>query len=574
MNNIEIVKILEDIAGFLDLKGESIFKSRAYRRAARSIELLSEDVGKLVAEDRLREIPGVGEAIAKKLTELVTTGRLDYYEKLRSEFPASIATFLEIPGIGPRTALIITGDLGVTSVDELEQAILSGRLAQLPRMGEKTVQNILRQIQAYRKKKSQIRVPQGAALPGVDSLVFSLRNIPGLKSLAAAGSLRRFRDTVGDIDLVGSSDSPEAVIQAFTTLPQVQEVLEKGSTKASVMTKNGFPADFPLVDLDSFGSALQHSTGSKQHNIELRKRAERMGLSLSEYGITVTSTGKLEKYQTEEAFYQRQGLDYIPPEIREGTREIELAEKGALPQLVETKDVKGDLHVHTNWSDGGATLEEMVLAARERGYQYIGITDHSGGLGIARGLKPDPLQKQIQDIKPLNQTLTDFSILTGIEVDILADGSLDIPDELLAELDIVLASVHSAMSQSEEQMTRRITRAMENKYVHVLCHPTARLLGEREPVALNMEQVLRAALENEIVLEINSMPARLDLNDIHIFQARNKGIKLVINTDSHRPEHLDFISYGVGTARRGWCQSSDIINTLPLDKLMAFLNAK
>ena len=332
MKNAEIVKILEDIADLLELKGENIFKARAYQKAARSIEFLSEDVDKLVAEDRLREIPGVGEAIAKKLTELVNTGHLEYYDKLRAEFPEGIGTFLDVPGIGPRTALLLTRELGITTVDELEKAIEDGRVAELPRMGEKTAQNILHQIKAYRKKKSEQRIPLGAALPVADSLMNGMKKVPGLKNLTPAGSLRRFRDTIGDIDLMGTADNPDEVIQAFTTLPQVREVLEKGTTKASVIVTDGLQVDLRLLDHDSFGSALQYSTGSKQHNIDLRTRAERMGLSLSEYGITNMTTGKLEKFATEEAFYKRQGLDYIPPEIREGQHEIELAEKGALPQ--------------------------------------------------------------------------------------------------------------------------------------------------------------------------------------------------------------------------------------------------
>ena len=354
-------------------------------------------------------------------------------------------------------------------------------------------------------------------------------------------------------------------------MPQVREVLEKGTTKASVIGFDGLQADLRLMDHDSFGSALQYSTGSKQHNIDLRKRAERLGLSLSEYGITDMATGKLEKFATEEAFYRRQGLDYIPPEIREGSHEIELAEKGALPRLVEASDIRGDLHIHTDWSDGNASLEEMAQAARERGYQYIGITDHSIGLGIARGLDPERIQQQIQKIRDLNRKLSGFHILSGLEVDIRANGTLDIPDEVLAQLDLVLASVHSSLNQSEEQMTGRIIAAIENPNVDVIAHPTGRLLGERDPAAVNMEAVFKAAVKHNTALEISAMPSRLDLKDTHVYQAREMGVKLIIDTDSHRTEHLDLMRFGVGTARRGWCEARDILNTRPLEDLLKFL---
>jgi DNA polymerase (family X) len=571
MKNADIVKILEDIAQLLELKGENIFKARAYQKAARSIDFLSEEVEKLVAEDRLKEIPGVGEAIAKKLTELITTGHLAYYDKLKAEFPESIGTFLGVPGIGPHTALLLTQELHVTSLEELEAAIQDGRLAQLPRMGEKTARNILHQIQAYRKKKSEHRIPLGTALLAADSLMNGLNKVPGIKNVPPAGSLRRFRDTIGDIDLIATADNPAEAIRTFTSLPQVREIVEKGPTKASVIVFDGLQADIRLVDHDSFGSALQYSTGSKQHNIELRRRAERLGLSLSEYGITNMVTGEIEKFTTEEAFYQRQGLDYIPPEIREGQDEIELAEKGTLPRLVEIGDIRGDLHIHSNWSDGGNSIEEIAQAAQERGYQYVAITDHSVSLAIAHGLSVKRISEQIQAIKELNHHLKGFRIFTGMEVDIRANGSLDMPEEILAELDIVLASIHSNMNQGEEQMTQRIITAIENPVVDILAHPTARLLGEREPVAVKIEAVFKAAAAHRKALEISSMPSRLDLKDTHVYQAREMGVNLVINTDAHRLEHLDFMHFGVGTARRGWCEAGNILNTWPLDKLAAFL---
>jgi DNA polymerase (family 10) len=354
-------------------------------------------------------------------------------------------------------------------------------------------------------------------------------------------------------------------------LPQVQEVLEKGTTKASVVVSGGIQVDFRLLEHDSFGSALQFSTGSKQHNIELRKRAERLKLSLSEYGILNLDNNQLEKFNTEEAFYACQGLKYIPPEIREGLYEIKLAEKNELPHLVESGDIKGDLHLHTDWSDGVNSLEDMVKAAQIKGYQYIAITDHSSGLGIARGLDAEKLRKQLAQIQELNQKYPGFRILSGLEVDIRANGTLDMPDELLAQLDIVLASIHSAMNQGPEQMTERIIKAIQNPHVDVIAHPTGRLLGEREPVALYIESILKSAAEYQTAMEISAMPSRLDLKDAHIHLARQMGVKMVINTDAHRLEQMDFMHYGIGTARRGWCEATDILNTLPVEKLLAEL---
>ncbi len=571
MRNSEIAKVFEDIADLLELKGENPFKIRAYQRAARSIDHLSVEVEQLAAEDRLKEIPGVGEAITKKITELVTTGKLDYYEKLKAEFPEGISTLLDVPSIGPKTAMLLSGELGIKTVDELEAAIVGGKVASLPRMGDKVTENILRHIQALRRKDQ--RIPIGEALPVVDEISARLKGLPGLKNLTPAGSLRRFRETIGDIDIMGTADNAREVIQAFVTLPQVREVLASGTTKASVVVSGGLQVDLRIVEHDSFGSLLQYFTGSKQHNINLRERAHRQGLKLSEYGITDLATEKLEKFVTEEAFYKRQGLQFIPPEIREGGPEIERAEQGTVPKLVELPDIKGDLHVHSDWSDGHDTIETMALVARDLGYQYLGITDHSGGRGIAHGLNAERLKQQISEIKKVNQKLDGIHIFTGIEVDIRADGSLDIPDELLAELDIVTAAVHSGLNQGEEQMTRRIIGAIENPNVDVLAHPTCRLLPDREPVAVDMEAVLQTAAKTNTIVEINAAPNRLDLKDIHTYRARELGVKLVINTDAHSIERLSFMRFGVGVARRGWCQTQDILNTRPLKEVIAYFTS-
>jgi len=372
---------------------------------------------------------------------------------------------------------------------------------------------------------------------------------------------------------MGTADNPDEVINAFVALPQVREVLAKGPTKASVILPGGLQADLRMVEHDSFGSLLQYFTGSKQQNIALRTKEQKRGLKLSEYGITDTSTDKLEKFATEEAFYRRLGLQYIPPEIREDQGEIELAEKGKVPKLMELSAIKGDLHVHTDWSDGRDSIEAMAQAAKALGYQYLAITDHSAGRGIAHGLSDERLRQQIEEIKQLNKQLKGIRLFTGMEVDIRADGSIDLPEELLADLDIVIAAIHSAMNQSQEQITRRILGAMENPHIDVIAHPTCRLLGEREPVAVDMEAVFRAAAKYDKALEINAMPNRLDLKDIHVYRARELGVKLIMGTDAHSTAQLGFMRFGVGVARRGWCQPKDILNTRPLEQISAFLRS-
>jgi DNA polymerase (family 10) len=570
MKNTAIAKVFQDMADLLELKGENVFKIRAYQRAARTIEHLPKEIEIMLEEgEDLQSIPGVGEAIAKKTVELVNTGKLRVYEELKAEFPEGITTLLEIPGIGPKTANRLSAELGIKSVDDLEQAITDGRVAGLFRLGDKTADNIMQQIQALRRKDQ--RIPIGEALLVVDEVLNALRPLPGVKNLTAAGSLRRFRETVGDIDLMGTADNPEEVINVFVNLPQVREVLAKGPTKASVILPGRLQADLRMVEHDSFGSLLQYFTGSKQHNIALRTREQKRGLKLSEYGITDTKTNNLEKFATEEKFYRRLGLQYIPPEIREDQGEIELAEKGKVPKLVELSDIKGDIHVHSNWSDGHDSIEAMAQAAKAIGYQYLAITDHSAGLGIAHGLNEERLRQQIDEIKRLNQQLKGIRLLTGIEVDIRANGSIDLPEGLLADLDIVIAAIHSAMTQSEEQTTKRILGAIENPHVDAIAHPTCRLLGEREPVAIDLEAVFRAAAKYNKALEINAMPSRLDLKDIHVYRARELGVKLIMGTDAHSTAQLGLMRFGVGVARRGWCQPEHILNTRPIQEMLTFL---
>jgi DNA polymerase (family 10) len=569
MNNGEVARVFQDIADLLELKGESLFKVRAYQKAVRSIEHLPVELSQLKAEGKLRDVPGIGEAIEKKITELLDTGHLKYYEELRAEFPEGVISLLQVPGVGPKTAMRLSTELGVKSIEDLEKAITDGRVAGLFRMGDKTAENILHGLQSMRTKDQ--RIPIGTALPLAEEIMTSLQERVAVRNLTPAGSLRRFRETIGDIDLMGTADDAEGVIEAFTTLPQVREVLAKGGTKASIVTTENLQVDFRVVPHDEFGSLLQYFTGSKQHNIDLRERALRQGLSLSEYGITVVETGRLEKFATEEAFYARLALQYIPPEFREGTNEIALAEEKKVPKPIEPSDVKGDLHAHSNWSDGRDSIEDMALAARAHGYRYIAITDHSKGLGIAHGLNEERIKEQRAEIRRLNESLKDFRILAGIEVDIRADGSLDLPDEVLADLDVVVAAVHSAMGQEQEKMTRRVIKTMENPHVDIIAHPTGRLLGLREAMAMDMEAIFRAAARTGTALEINAMPDRLDLKDIHIFRAQELGVKLSMGTDAHATEHLPLMRFGLGIARRGWAGAGDILNTLTAEGVLAAL---
>jgi DNA polymerase (family 10) len=571
VKNAEIATVFDNIADLLELKGENKFKIRAYARAAETIRHLPEEMELMHEEGKdFRDIEGIGDAIAAKSVELITTGRLRFYEELKASLPEGIINLMDIPGIGPKTAYKLATGLGVGSVDQLEAAIRDGRVAKLERMGDKTAANILRAIEAFRRKDR--RMPLGEALPVVAEVLSALRKVPGVLNLTPAGSLRRFKETVGDIDLMGTADDPEAVIRAFVSLPQVREVLAQGPTKASVILPGGLQADLRMVEHADFGSLLQHFTGSKQHNVTLRTWAQKKGFSLSEYGIADVKTGKVQRFSREDAFYAYLGLQYIPPEIREDMGEIDLAERNAIPDLVEQKDLKGDFHTHTIGSDGIDTIGAMADAARELGYRYLAITDHSSGRNIGSDRKLDRVARQTAEIKRLNASSAGPYLLNGVEVDIKADGSLDLPDEVLAEMDIVIASVHSSFMQARDVMTRRIIGAIENPHVDMIAHPTCRKIGEREPVDVDLEALYNAALKHGKALEINAIPDRLDLKDIHAYRARELGVTLAIGTDAHAVYHLDFMKFGIGVARRAWCRPGDILNTRTLNEVLAFLH--
>ena len=571
--NEEIAQLFENLGAMLEMKGDSVFKIRAYQRAARAIEELSLPLAQAVSDgQKLTGIPGIGKAISDKIHELVTTGQVQTYERTKAEVPEGALDLLAIPGIGPKTAMLIGTELGISTVEGVEQAAMDGRLASLPRMGRKAADGILRHIRASRSMSSD-RTPIGAALPAAESVMAALReHDPGISLLTPAGSLRRWEETIGDVDLVAITPQPEELGRCLAALPQVSDVLVNGPRKTSVVVEPGLQIDLRTGEADSIGAMLQYFTGSQQHNIRLRDFANRMGLSLNEYGITHIESGEAETFPDEETFYARLGLPWIPPELRTGMWELDAAQQGTLPQLVEAKHLRGDLHLHSEWSDGSDPIETMVETAASLGYEYMALTDHSQGLGVANGLTPERLAAQREVLRRLQEKYN-IRILAGSEVDIRADGRMDFPDEVLAELDVVVASVHNAMSQDRETMTRRIIRAMENPYVTIVGHLSTRLLGQRPPTDFDLEAVLQAARDTGTALEINASPARLDLKDTHAYRARELGVPLVISTDSHHHSELSGGRFGIAVARRAWCEPHHILNTLPLEQFLHFIRA-
>ena len=576
--NEEIAELFEQLGMMLEMQGESVFKIRAYQRAARAIEGLSFPLAQAAADgQKLTGIPGIGKAISEKIHELVTTGRVHTYERVKSELPEGALDLLAIPGIGPKTAVLISAELGISTVEGVEQAAEDGRLATLPRMGKKAADSILRHIRASRSMSAG-RTPIGQALPTAESVMEALRERDdGISLLTLAGSLRRWEETIGDVDLVAITPQPEELGRCLAALPQVQEVLVNGPRKTSVIVRqandgagHGLQIDLRTGEADSIGAMLQYFTGSQQHNIRLRDFANRMGLSLNEYGITNVESGEVEVFPDEESFYARLGLPWIPPELRAGMWELDAAQQGSLPRLVEAKDLRGDLHMHSEWSDGSDSIETMVATVAALGYEYMALTDHSQGLGVANGLSPERLAAQGVVLRQLQERY-DIRILAGSEVDIRSDGRMDFPDEVLAGLDVVVASVHNAMSQDRDTMTRRIIRAMEHPSVTIIGHLSTRLLGQRPATDFDLEAVLQAARDTGTALEINASPERLDLKDTHAYRARELGVPLVISTDSHHHSHLSGGRFGVAVARRAWCEPRHILNTMPREQFLRFI---
>ncbi len=566
MRNEEVARLLREVGDLLELRGESSFKVVAYRRAARSVESTKEDLEVIARRGELEAIPGVGKAIAKKISEFLETGKIEARDRLLQETPLGLAELLEISGLGPKTVSMLHEKLGVSTVAELEEAAREHRVRRLPRMGPTSEKNILRGIDRWKKRSG--RIPLGVALPLAQEILGHLQKVEGIGDLNVAGSLRRGRETVGDIDILATSPAPEAAILAFVSIPIVEEVLMKGPTKASVIVEETVQVDLRIVDPRSFGTVIQYFTGSKEHNVKLRHVALSKGYSLSEYSLTRLADGEELFFDREEDLYNHLGMEWIPPEIREDEGEVEAALERRLPRLVEASDIKGDLHVHSDWSDGRHSIEEMVLAAEAMGYEYMAMCDHSHGLGIANGLGEGRLREKMELIRSLNEAEDGFAILVGTEVEIRADGKLDYPDEILSECDVVVASVHSGYHQREREMTNRIISAMESEHVDVIGHPTGRKIGEREAYEVDLERVLEAAARTGTAMEINAHPSRLDLNDRWSRRARELGVKLAINTDAHSTCGLSAMEYGIKTARRGWLERKDVLNALSLADLM------
>jgi len=565
--NAEIADIFDRIADILDLLEDNPFRIRAYRNAARNIRELNEDIEDVAARGELTKIPGIGTDLAQKIREFLTTGTISAYDEPRKKVPEELIELLAIQGLGPKTIARLNRELGVKNLNDLERVLETKEILKLRGMGEKKVEDIKRGIELF--KQSSARIPLGIALPLAEEIIEGIVKIPGTRGTIAAGSLRRMKETIGDIDILTLAEHREHVVKAFTKLPLVKEILAAGDTKGSVVLKNGIQVDLRVVEPDSYGAALQYFTGSKAHNIKLRTLAIEKGLKINEYGVF---RGK-EKIggETEEEVYTVLGIPWIPPELREDRGEIEAALSGKLPVLVQLEDIKGDLHVHSKWSDGNATIEEMVAKARELGYEYIAVTDHSPSSRIAKGLSIERLYEKKKEVESLNKKLKDIRILMGAEVDIKSDGSLDYPDDVLKTLDIVIASVHSGFKMDRGTMTRRIIKALQNPFVHILAHPTGRLIGEREPYEVDIEEVIEAAKRYGKAIELNSYYLRLDLNDINVRKAIGSGVKIVISTDSHLPDHMHMMRFGVATARRGWAEKKDVVNTMDFEELSKWL---
>lgn len=569
MKNALVAKVFYDIADMLDILGENPFRIRAYRRAAQSVENFSRDVEEL-GPDELMKIPGVGQDLAGKIQEIVQTGACKEYERLKKKCPEGLIFLLAVPGLGPKTARLIYESFKVTGIDQLEELAREHRLKALPKIKEKTEEKILKGIEIL--KKGMERWPLFQARPIALHILEHLRKKAPLKQIELAGSIRRWKETVKDIDILAISSDPQKAMDVFAGMVRVNEVLLKGITKTSIIYE-GVHVDLRVVEEDSFGAAMAYFTGSKAHNIKLREMAVRKGFKLNEYGI-FDKNGEKMGGKREADVYRILGLPFIPPELREDMGEIEAGLKGDLPVLVERSDLMGDLHVHSTWSDGANTLEQLAMEAKKIGFHYMAIADHSKGLAIARGLDEKRLLEQIKAIDELNRKKKGIRILKSTEVDIRMDGTLDLNDEVLLKLDIVTAAIHSGFNQTKEELTNRIVSAMKNPFVNVIAHPTGRVLGGRGPYALDIGKVIQTARETGTALELNSYPNRLDISDTIAKRARETDVKVAIDTDSHALSHFLYLEYGIHTARRGWLEKKDILNALDMKELLSFVKKK
>ncbi len=567
MKNKELADIFDKWADILEFLGDNPYHVRAYRNAARLIRDLSEDIELLAKEGKLSQLPGIGQRLQAKILEFLRTGKIEEFEKLKQQVPDTIFTLLDIPGVGPKTVKLLYDELGIRSIEDLKRAIERGDLLKLPGFGPKKVEKIKKGIELL--EKSGGRILLGVAVFIADRIVNQLKEHSAVDRISVCGSTRRMKETVGDIDILATGNNLE-IIEAFVNLPNVKEVLWKGTKKATVIVEEGEQVDLRVTEPDSYGAALQYFTGSKAHNIHLRTICLKLGYKLNEYGL-FKGDEKIAG-RTEEEIYSALGMDTPPPEIREDTGEIEAALEHRLPKLVGYDEIKGDLHIHSNWSDGASTIEEIARKAVEMGYRYVAITDHSKSLKVANGLSEEELERRNYEIDRLNEKFKGkVKILKGAEVDILPDGSLDYPDEILKELDFVVAAIHSRFNQDN---TERLLKAINNPYVNAIAHPTGRVIGQREGYPLDLEKVMKAAAETGTALEVNAYYNRLDLRDAHCRMAVKFGVKLVISTDSHHVDHMWMMKLGVGTARRGWVESKDVVNTGGLRELRRFVKEK
>lgn len=568
--NAEIAQIFEQMAGMLSILDENPFKIRAYKKAALNILELDENIEDRVEKDDVTDIPGVGKDLASKVKEYVETGDIEEFEKLQEIVPLEMTELLGILGLGPKTLSLLYRELDVRSLEDLEKVLDGEEVLKFKGLGQKKVDEIKKGIPLLKEKRERTHL--GVALPLAEEIKKQVESIKGTEGTIIAGSLRRMRETIKDIDILTISDDTEKTVKEFTKMPFVKEVLASGSTKGSVITKDEMQVDLRVVGPESYGGALLYFSGSKAHNVRLRGMAQKKGLRINEYGI-FKGEKKLAG-ETEKEMYENLGLPLISPELREDRGEIEAAVEGNLPHLIELSDIKGDLHMHTTWSDGKASIEDMAKSATELGYEYIAITDHSPSSTIANGLSVKRLKDKKKELNSVNKKIKGINILMGSEVDIKNDGSLDYPDEVLKKLDVVIASVHSRFKMDRETITKRIVKALENPYVHAIGHPTGRLINEREPYDVDIDRLIETALKYDKALEVNSSYLRLDLKDLHVKKAVEAGVKIIISTDAHRPEGLLQMRYGVGTARRGWVQKKDVLNALKFGELNEWLKSK
>lgn len=568
IHNADVAAIFDELADLLEIEGANPFRVRAYRTAARTLRDLGSEVATIIAQgDDLTELPGIGEDLAEKIQEIVRTGTAAMLEEHRQRVPKTLTELLTIPGLGPKRVKTLYHDLGIRSLDQLRQAAQEGRIRTLSGFGEKTERQILDRVQM--RAGTDRRFKLGIAAQYAEALITELKKSPGVTAVVAAGSYRRAKETIGDLDILVTARDGSPVMDRFVSYQEVADILAHGETKASVRLASGLQVDLRVVPEESYGAALQYFTGSKDHNVVLRQLAQQQGLKINEYGVfrgDVRVAG-----DTEESVYASVGLPWIPPELRENRGEFEAARARRLPRLVELGDLTGDLHAHTKATDGRNSLEEMAKAAQDRGFEYLAITDHSHRLAMAKGLDPKRLLLQVEEIDRMNDRLSGIILLKGIEVDILEDGTLDLPDEVLARLDLVVGAVHSYFGLPEDKQTARIVRAMDHPHFSILAHPSGRLIDEREPYKVDMPRIIRKARERGCFLELNAHPVRLDLTDVFCQMAKDQGVMVTINTDAHSVVDLDNRRFGVGQARRGWLERDNVLNARPLKVLRPLL---